>query len=83
MSTRGMNNTEFLTKLKLVRDGKLTDAVMLLLGDAQYDYVFDATPQIMWRLYDANSLDKDYKIFDIPFITIVDHVEKVRNSARH
>lgn len=70
----GMSDAEFLTKLKLLRDGKLTYAAMLLLGDSQYDYVFDAPPQIMWRLYDANGLDKDYKIFDIPFITIVDQI---------
>lgn len=31
-------------------------------------------PSAMRRLYDANGLDKDYKIFDIPFITIVDQI---------
>jgi len=76
----GMSDAEFLTKLKLMRDEKLTNAAMLLLGDSQYDYVFDVPPQIMWRLYDANGLDKDYKIFDIPFITIVDQIyTSIRN----
>ncbi|MEL7660552.1 ATP-binding protein [Acetobacterium wieringae] len=76
----GMRDAEFLTKLKLMRDGKLTNAAMLLLGDSQYDYVFDAPPQVMWRLYDANGLDKDYKIFDIPFITVVDQIyQHIRN----
>ncbi len=76
----GMSDEEFLKKLKLMRDGKLTHAAMLLLGDSQYDYVFDVAPQVMWRLYDANGLDKDYKIFDIPFITIVDQIySNIRN----
>ncbi|MDK2935392.1 MAG: ATP-dependent helicase RecG [Eubacteriaceae bacterium] len=76
----GMSDAVFLTKLKLMRDGKLTNAAMLLLGNPSYDYVFDVPPQIMWRLYDANGLDKDYKIFDIPFITVVDQIyQNVRN----
>ncbi len=39
-----MSDAEFLTKLKLMRDAKLTNAAMLLLGDSQYDYVFDIPP---------------------------------------
>lgn len=39
-----------------------------------------SAPSIMWRLYGADGSDKDYEIFKIPFINVVDKVfSKVRN----
>lgn len=75
-----MTDEQFLTKTKLMINGKITNAGMLLLGDADYDYMFTSAPSIMWRLYGADGVDKDYAIFKIPFINIVDKVfSKVRN----
>lgn len=75
-----MNDEQFLTKVKLMIDGKVTHAGMLLLGNSDYDYLFQSAPSIMWRLYGANGIDKDYAIFKIPFINVVDKVfAKVRN----
>ena len=75
-----MNDLDFLTKLKLMVNGKLTHAAMLLLGNSDYDYLFNAPPEIMWRLYGADGSDKDYEVFKIPFITVVDKVfSKIRN----
>ena len=37
----GLTDEEFLTKLKLMTDGKLTNAAMLLLGNSEYDNLFD------------------------------------------
>jgi len=75
-----MDDVQFLTKMKLMIGGKITNAGMLLLGNADYDYVFPSAPSIMWRLYGADGADKDYAIFKIPFINIVDKVfAKVRN----
>ena len=60
--------------------GKVTNAAMLLLGNSDFDYLFTAAPSIMWRLYGVDGTDKDYAIFKIPFINVVDKVfAKVRN----
>lgn len=75
-----MSDEQFLTKVKLMIEGKITHAGMLLLGNADYDYLFYSAPSIMWRLYGADGSDKDYAIFKIPFINVVDKVfAKVRN----
>jgi len=75
-----MNDTDFLTKLKLMVNGQLTHTAMILLGNSDYDYLFHAPPEIMWRLYGADGSNKDYEIFKIPFIQAVDKVSaKIRN----
>ncbi len=75
-----MTDEQFLTKMKLMINGKITHAGMLLLGNSDYDYMFQSAPCIMWRLYGADNMDKDYAIFKIPFINVVDKVfAKVRN----
>jgi len=75
-----MTDMEFLTKLKLIIDGQITNAAMVLLGNSDFDYLLDFAPHIMWRLYDSKDNDKDYEIFNIPFLTVVDKVyAKIRN----
>ena len=75
-----MSDEQFLAKLKLMINGKITHAGMLLLGNSDYDYMFRSAPSIMWRLYGADNMDRDYAIFKIPFINLVDKVfAKVRN----
>jgi len=75
-----MTDEQFLTKIKLLINGKITHAGMLLLGNSDYDYMFQSAPSIMWRLYGADNMDRDYAIFKIPFINVVDKVfAKVRN----
>ncbi len=75
-----MSNEEFLTKTKLLIDGKITNAAMLLLGNEYFDYLFNSVPEASWRLYDSKKDVKDYEIFKIPFITLSDRIfEKIRN----
>lgn len=75
-----MSDEQFLTKIKLMIGGKITHAGMLLLGNSDFDYMFQSAPSIMWRLYGADNMDRDYAIFKIPFINVVDKVfAKVRN----
>ncbi|MCI8940513.1 MAG: hypothetical protein HFH12_11085 [Dorea sp.] len=75
-----MSDEQFLTKIKLMINGKITHAGMLLLGNSDYDYMFQPAPGIMWRLYGADNMDRDYAIFKIPFINVVDKVfAKVEN----
>lgn len=75
-----MTDEEFLTKIKLMRDGKVTNAAMILLGNSDYDHLFEKAPTMMWRLYASNGEMKDYTIFTIPFITVADQIfAKIRN----
>ena len=75
-----MTDEQFLIKTKLIINGKLTNAAMLLLGSSDYDYLFATPPKIMWRLYGSDGSDKDYTIFGIPFISVID---KVFSKIRH
>ncbi len=75
-----MTDVEFLTKLKLIINGGITNAALLLLGNEDFDFLFSTPPEISWRLYDSRGNVKDYEIFKIPFITISDRVfAKIRN----
>lgn len=75
-----MSDEEFLTKLKLIQNGKVTNAAMLLLGNEDFDYLFDSVPEASWRLHDSKGDVKDYAIFKIPFITLGNRVlSKIRN----
>ena len=75
-----MTDEQFLHKLKLMQGGRVTNAAFLLLGNADFDYLLNRPPKIMWRLYGADGSDKDYEIFEVPFISVVDKVSaKIRN----
>ena len=47
-----MTDEEFLTKIKLMRDGKVTNAAMLLLGNPDYDDMFDWTKDDVLPLFE-------------------------------
>lgn len=75
-----MTDYEFLEKMKLIQNGKITNAAMLLLGNEDYDYLFDYAPEASWRIYGSDNEIKDYEIFKIPFITLSDRIfSKIRN----
>lgn len=75
-----MSDEEFLTKTKLIVNGQITNAAMLLLGNEDFDYLFNSAPEASWRLFDSKNDVKDYEIFKIPFITLSDRIfEKIRN----
>jgi ATP-dependent DNA helicase RecG len=75
-----LSDEDFLTKLKLMKNGCVTNAAMLLLGREEHDNLFENAPSIMWRLYGASNEMKDYEIFKVPFITVVDKVfTRIRN----
>lgn len=76
----GMSNEEFLTKLKLIINGKITNAAMLLLGNEDKDYLFASAPEAAWRLYNSKKDISDYEIFKIPYITLSDRLfGRIRN----
>ena len=75
-----MTDEQFLTKLKLMINGKITNAAMLLLGNEDYDYLFKTTPEASWRVYDSKNEISDYEIFKIPYITLSERLfSKIRN----
>jgi len=75
-----LDDEEFLTKIKLIINKKLTNAAMVMLGKNEFDYLLEIPPGIMWRLYDARGDTLDYEEFTIPFIRVVDKVyKKIRN----
>lgn len=75
-----MNDLDFLTKLKLVINGGITNAALLLLGNEDNDYLFSTPPETSWRLFDSGESIKDYEIFKIPYISVSDRVfSKIRN----
>jgi len=75
-----MTDEQFLDKLKLTVNSKLTNAAMVLLGNPDHDNLIDTPVRFMWRLYGANGMVKDYEEFAIPFIMVVDKIyNKVRN----
>ena len=75
-----LSDEEFLTKIKLMRDGKVTNAAMVLLGNPEHDSLLENAPVMMWRLYSSSGEMKDYSIFTIPFITVADEIfSKIRN----
>ena len=48
-----LSDEEFLTKIRLMVDGRLTNAALLLLGNVEHDNLFAIPPKMMWRLYSA------------------------------
>lgn len=76
----GMSDEEFLTKIKLMVDGRITNAAMLLLGNEDKDYLFASAPEAAWRVYNSKEDISDYAIFKIPYITLSDRIfGKIRN----
>ena len=75
-----MTDEQFLTKLKLVNNGRITNTAMLLLGNEDYDYLFTPVPEASWRVIATDEMIRDYEIFKIPFITLNDRIlAKIRN----
>lgn len=75
-----MSDSEFLTKLRLMDGGRLTNAAMILLGNPDHKHLIERPPTVMWRLFGGAGDNRDYEIFEIPFITIGDRIySKLRN----
>ena len=54
-----ISDEAFLEGRKLIVNGKITNAAMLLLGDEQYDYMMQNMPEASWRVYDSKDMVKD------------------------
>lgn len=75
------NDTTFLTRTKLLVNGKLTRTAILLLGKPEaVAHLSPLQPQITWVLYTKDKIERDYQHFEPPYIIAIDEVyAKIRN----
>lgn len=79
-------DAEFLNRVGLCIDGKITNTAFLLLGkNTSGHHLSPAIGHITWVLKDASGVEKDYAHFGLPIILSIDKVfEKIRNlTVRH
>jgi ATP-dependent DNA helicase RecG len=82
----GWDDATFLNKAKVCVGGKVTRAVLLLLGKEESAHLLSpAQSRITWVLKDEQNLEKDYQHFDSPLILAGNKVlAKIRNlTVRH
>ena len=75
------DDISFLSKLKLMRENKLTNAAVLLLGYSEAEGLLNpAVARISWILRGENNEDLDYIHMGTPFILVGDELLKyIRN----
>lgn len=75
-----MSDIDFLNKVKVTLNGKITYTAMLLIGKNDDDYLMNGyIARMTWKLYDEKNVI-DYEHFGIPFII---NVEKLREKIRN
>lgn len=77
----GWDDVTFLNKAKLLKQGAVTQTVLLLLGRAESAVLLSpAVAKISWVLKDADNRELDYEHFGPPFILAGDRLlKRVRN----
>ena len=75
------DTSTFLIKTKLIINGKLTRAAILLLGNPEAVALLSPVyPQISWVLYNREKIERDYKHFEPPYVLAMDELfAKIRN----
>lgn len=77
---------EFLNRVKISIDGKITTTAIILLGKPESaHHISPAIAHITWVLIDKEGSEKDYAHFSIPMVLAVDRVyARIRNlTYRH
>lgn len=74
------NDAKFLDKAKITIKGRITRTALILLGKEDSEHFLGSYVKIRWNLKTVDNQDKDYEIFSIPFLLVVDEVyKKIRN----
>lgn len=75
------DSNTFLNKAKFLKNGKITNAAILLLGREEAEHhLSPAIGKISWILRDRDGLEKDYQHFGLPFLLNSDLLfAKIRN----
>lgn len=78
------DDIEFLDKIGLTLDGRITRAALLIMGKRESVKFFDGfIPRITWTLYNADNSVKAYHHFELPFITAVDAAYSAIRNVRY
>ena len=77
----GWDTVTFLNKAKILRNGNITNAAILLLGKEESEHhLSPAIGKISWILRDRDGLEKDYQHFGPPFLLSSDFLfARIRN----
>lgn len=77
----GWDVDTFLNKAKILKQGKITNAAILLLGREEAEHhLSPAIGKISWILRDRDGLEKDYQHFAPPFLLSSDQLfARIRN----
>ncbi len=75
------DDATFLNKAKLLINGQITRAAIILLGTLESDhYISPAQAKITWILRDRDGIEKDYEHFGCPlFLNAEKAFQKIRN----
>ena len=75
------NDVTFLNKAKIIRQGKITNAAIILLGKPESEVLISpAVAKIRWILKDSKDEERDYQIVSCPFILTSKTIyQKIRN----
>lgn len=74
----------FLNKAKMAIKGKLTRTAILLLGKSEAEhFIQPADAKIRWILKDAQNKEKDWVIFNIPFLLAVDNLYSIIRNLQY
>ena len=78
---KGWDDTTFLNKARVLQQGTLTNAALLLLGQPEASALLvPAVAQISWVLKDAHNRELDCEHIDPPFLLAGDHLlQRIRN----
>jgi len=70
----------FLNKAKILRNGKITNTALILLGKDESEHFIGSSVKIRWKLIDKDGSDKDFAILGIPMLLSMSVAEsKIRN----
>jgi len=70
----------FLNKAKILRNGKVTNTALMLLGNDESEHFIGSSTKIRWKLIDKDGRDKDFAILGIPMLLSMSIAEsKIRN----
>lgn len=77
------DNITFLNKAKITRQGKITNAAIILVGREESEhFISPAVCKIRWKLQSKDDKNKDFRIFSIPMILAVDEITRlIRNTS--
>lgn len=83
---KGWSDVQFLNNAKVLRNGKVTNTAIILLGKETSEVLISpAVSKIRWIVKDSMGVERDYMIKSCPMILAVDEVyAKIRNlKYRH